>query len=160
MIVVSDTSVISNLAQIDHLALLHDLYGQIIVPIKVLDELKAHRSTMTKLTGKSWLTSQTITDSALYKELEESLDPGEAEAIVLAKELDAELLLIDERKGRQIAKEHGLQIVGLLGVLIDAKRMGRVTSLKPLMDRLINEASFWISPKLYQSVLAEVGEDF
>lgn len=158
MIVVSDTSVISNLAQIDHLDLLYDLYGQIIVPNKVLSELEAHRLTMTKLKSKNWLASQEITDSALYKKLEESIDPGEAEAIVLAKELDAELLLIDERKGRQIAQERGLQIVGLLGVLIDAKRMGRVISLKPLMDRLIHEASFWISPKLYQSVLAKVGE--
>ena len=65
------------------------------------------------------------------------LDPGEAEAIVLAKELKAEFLIIDERKGRRIAAEHGLRITGLLGVLVRGKQKGYITKLTPILDKLV-----------------------
>jgi hypothetical protein len=86
------------------------------------------------------------------------LDLGEAEAIILADNLHADWLLIDEALGRNIAKLHGLHIVGLLGVLLLAKQKGFITEVKPLPDDLINKARFRVSDELYQKILHSAGE--
>ena len=89
----------------------------------------------------------------------EDLDLGEAEAIALAKELHAEWLLIDETKGRTIAKNAGLQIIGLLGVLLAAKEKGLITEVKLYLEKLITKAKFRISPELYTRVLQLANEN-
>jgi hypothetical protein len=86
------------------------------------------------------------------------LDDGEAEAIALAVESRADLILLDERKGRIVTSRLGLKFVGLLGVLIEAKHNGFVDSIKPIMDDLIKKAGFWISPQLYDHILQTTGE--
>ena len=121
MIVVSDTSVITNLAQIEYLDLLKNLYRRIVIPTHVSDELMHHAGTMNLVKECSWIEAVDPTDKKLHEKLLTTLDPGEAAAIVLSKELSADLLLIDERKGRRVAKDNGIRIVGLLGVLIDGK---------------------------------------
>ena len=77
---------------------------------------------------------------------------------MLAIELRADALLIDEKKGRKIAQEYGIIITGLLGIFIEAKKEGFINKVKPTLDRLIFEAGFRISPKLYQAILEKVGE--
>ena len=89
--------------------------------------------------------------------LEAKLDPGEAEAIVLALELNADLLIVDERKGRKEATKLGIQITGTLGVLLKAKQIDMISSIKPILDDLIN-SGFWVSTEIYQQVLALVEE--
>lgn len=158
MLIISDTSVISNLAQIDQIQLLHSLYTEIIIPQKVDDELKASSATHEKIKDIKWIRVVAITDINLYTKLVLELDPGEAEAIVLAKELKANLLMIDEKKGRRIAKENGISIVGILGVLISAKQNGIISKVKPILDRMIYELGFRVNPALYQYVLKKVGE--
>jgi len=90
--------------------------------------------------------------------LREALDPGEAEAIVLAIERRADLLLVDERRGRQAAAAAGLKVTGLLGVVAQAKRAGLIDFAKPVLDELIRTARFWIRADLYRRVLTELGE--
>lgn len=90
--------------------------------------------------------------------LQRDLDAGEAEAIALAVETNADLLLMDERLGREEANNLGLNCIGLIGVLIAAKRKGLVAEIKPLLDALRDVAGFWISGALYRRVLRDEGE--
>jgi len=86
------------------------------------------------------------------------IDPGEAEAIVLALELSADMLLIDERLGRRVAKDFQLPVTGSLGLLRDAKTQGFIPAVKPYLDKLINNGAFRVSQRLYAEVLQSVGE--
>lgn len=93
--------------------------------------------------------------SLLEKQLK--LDLGESEAIVLANNIDADLIIIDERKARRIAKDIGLNVTGTLGILVEAKQRGLVKELKPLLDKLIKN-KIRISKKLYQDILELANE--
>ncbi len=126
MIVISDTSVITNLAAIKHLQLLPQLYNQVIIPKAVYRELADIDPPVPgtlEVKSVSWLEVRQIKDLGTVEQLQNdvSLDPGESEAIALALELDADLLLIDERRGRAEANRLGLKIIGLLGILVEAK---------------------------------------
>lgn len=87
------------------------------------------------------------------------IDPGEAEAIALALEVSADLLLMDERVGREAAEHLGLRPMGVIGLLIEAKRRKRVEAVKPLLDALRDRAGFRISGQLYARILADTGEE-
>jgi predicted nucleic acid-binding protein len=91
-------------------------------------------------------------------ELEERLDPGEAEAIVVAVELSADLILMDEHDGRRTAIAMGLRPMGLLGVLAEAKRRHLIHACRPLMERMLVEANFWIGKELQMQFLRSVDE--
>lgn len=97
-------------------------------------------------------------DQDRVQELREDLDPGESEAIVLAMECHADLLLVDERRGRRIAVRLGLKVTGLLGVLAEAKKAGLIERVKPVLDELIQKARFWIASDLYEEFLKEIRE--
>lgn len=157
MIVVSDTSALSNLALIDHLWLLEAIYQTVIIPDVVASELAAASNlTIPAILQLSWIQTQSLTNSQLVEQLqqERGLDAGEANAIALALELQADDLLIDERLGRQEAVRLGLSIVGILGILLVAKQRSLIPQIQPVMDALINQAGFRVSPQLYQRILA------
>jgi predicted nucleic acid-binding protein len=157
MIVVSDTSALSNLALVDHLWILAALYQSVTIPDIVAAELAAARNpAISAILRLNWIQSQPLTNSQLADQLqqERGLDAGEANAIALALELQADDLLIDERLGRQEAVRLGLSIVGILGILVVAKQKRLVSQFKPIMDDLINQAGFRVSSQLYQRVLA------
>jgi len=158
MLIVSDTSPITNLIQIGQLEILKQLFGQIVIPHKVFIELSTYENHSKQLLNKKWITVAAAQNIQLINELKKNLDAGEAEAIALAKELNADLLIIDERKGRKSAEEHGLNIVGLLGVLVQAKKLEYLTLLKPILDQLSNEVGFRVSKELYDRIL-ELGDE-
>ena len=148
---------------VNHAHLLPDIFGDIIIPEPVYAELLAngpgHPVTLLAQSAP-WLTVQAVPDEARGTQLEQdrNLDPGEAHAIVLATELNARQLLIDERLGRLEAQRLGLSIIGLLGVLLVAKQRGLIPAVKPVMDDLIRQASFRIRPQLYREVLKRANE--
>ena len=95
---------------------------------------------------------------AAVQALRADLDAGESEAIVLAQELKASLLLIDERLGRQLATQLGLDVTGLLGILAEAKRRGIIPACAPLLDDMIGRAGFWVGERLRSDYLKALGE--
>jgi predicted nucleic acid-binding protein len=161
MTIVSNTSPITNLAGIGQLDLLHLLYGNITIPQSVYNEMAGISKTVPgtlEVQSLSWIIAQSVIDSTQVEALRTTLDQGEAEAIALALELNAELLIIDEKPGRAIAKQLGINIVGVLGVLLEAKRRGFITTVKPLMDQLTNQLAFRVSQQLYEAVLQSANE--
>jgi predicted nucleic acid-binding protein len=157
MIVVSDTSALANLAIVDHLWLLESIYQTIIIPDVVARELAAASNPIIPAILQSgWIQPQPLTNSELANQLqqERGLDAGEANAIALALELQADDLLIDERLGRQEALRLGLSIIGILGILLVAKQRSLIPQVQPVMDTLISQAGFRVSSQLYQRVLA------
>ena len=161
MIVVSDTSPINNLAAINQLHLLQQLYGTVLIPEAVYQELTDPDFPVAgakEVQTFTWIQIRAIEDRTMLKALSSELDPGEAEAIVLALEMKAEQVLIDERRGRMIAARLNLHYTGILGVLVEAKSQGFISTVEPLLDELINKAGFWVAEPLYKSVLRLVNE--
>ena len=161
MIIVSDTSPISNLLRIGQLPLLQALYGSVVIPESVYAEIRALESfgiDTSLLVDTEWIAILPVGDQALVERLKDELDPGEAEAIALAIELKADRLLMDERLGRQVAQRFSLRVTGLLGVLVAAKQDKLIAELKPVLDDLMAQAQFWVHPELYRQILQDVNE--
>ena len=160
MIVVSNTSPISNLAAIGQLELLQQLYGNIIIPPAVYQELINSGDTdpaTLAVQTLDWIQTQPVSDRVLLETLQTNLDPGEAEAITLAVKINAQRLIIDERRGRNEAIRLGLQVTGLLGIVLAAKQQGLIASVQPILDDL-RANNFWIRDALYAEVLRLAGE--
>jgi predicted nucleic acid-binding protein len=155
MIVVSDTTAISNLIQIQEFELLRELYGEIVIPKGVYEELLALAEfdiPINNLLDNEWIDVREVSSQRLIEKFQNKLDLGEAQAIVLAIEMKADYLLIDEKEGRKIARENQLEIVGTLGILINGKKLGLIQSIKDKMDKL-REVGFWISDSLYHEII-------
>ncbi|WP_238360520.1 DUF3368 domain-containing protein [Iningainema tapete] len=105
----------------------------------------------------NWIETRRVTNLALLQSLQINLDLGEAEAIALAVELNAVRLIIDERRGRKEAIKLGVQVTGLLGILLTAKQQGLVPLVQPILDDLIAN-DFWVRKELYTEVLLLAGE--
>jgi uncharacterized protein len=109
MIIVSDTSAISNLLQVDLLHILNLVYGKIIIPKAVYDELCEIETQKQVIDSLKWIEIESASDIELIKKLESDLDAGESEAIALAIEFKADFLVIDELMGRKIAESLGIK---------------------------------------------------
>jgi len=153
MIVVSDTSPLTALLAVGEARLLPELFAEVVIPEAVRDELlRSHPSL------PAWLRVEPVQDAAGAARLAQFVDPGEAEAIELAKELRADRLLIDERRGRRLAAQEGVSVIGLLGVVLLAKRNRIIPSARALLVRLDVEAGMYLSPDLRDDALKTVGE--
>lgn len=155
MIVVSDTTIVSNLFQVGLLQLLRQLYQEVVLPVAVADEVR--RLDPNLIANHPWLRIESIRDSARVAALLEELDRGEAEALVLAQELRADWLLIDELKGRVVAQRFQLPYTGTLGVLLNAKSAGFLPSVKPTIHAL-QQVGAWYHDLLIDKVLRTAHE--
>lgn len=161
MIVVSDASPLIALAAVGQVDLLHQLYATVLVPDAVHQEVTAQSPDApgaAQVRGAEWIHSVMVRDRILVEALCIDLDRGEAEAIALAVERSAELLLMDERRGRAAAVRLGRRVVGVLGILIQAKHERHLPAVKPVLDALERDAGFRVSRELYARVLTEAGE--
>lgn len=164
MLVVSDTSPLSNLAIIGRLPLLRKRYGEVLIPPTVRSELEAlshsqGRSAITESIASGWIRVERLPESVDWSDLLERADPGECEAIALAESLKADKILLDDRAGRELARERGLKVTGVLGELLHAKRLGLIDSLRREMDALRDEARFFVHRDLRALFLSEAGEN-
>lgn len=156
MSVVSNASPLIGLARIGKLELLRQLYGELVIPEAVEHEVVVEAADQV---GKAaWIKTQTVYNEQLVRVLRENLGAGEAEAIALALETAAELLLIDEHRGRQTALHLGLRYTGLVGILIEAKSKGYIDSVKGHLNSLRDVVGFHVSERLYMRVIQDEGE--
>jgi len=153
MIVVSDTSAITALLQVGRVELLQKLYGEVLIPEAVRDELiQTHPSL------PLFLRCEHVQNRAEVERFFAELDLGEAEAIALAKERKADALLMDEAEGRRVALREGVAFIGLLGVLVQAKQMGHVASVRGLTAELEKVADFRLSAVVKKIAFEKAGE--
>ncbi|MEN8157765.1 MAG: DUF3368 domain-containing protein [Bacteroidota bacterium] len=157
--VVSNTTPLISLLKLSRLDILKDLYGVIFIPTAVFQEIEAGKSKKyyKDLSEIEWINIVGIQDKQAVKYFLD-LDSGEAEAIVLATEINADLIVLDEKLGRFHAKHADLKVTGTMGLLIKAKKQGLIKELKPLLQELVNK-DVWISEKLIEEILNQAGEN-
>lgn len=163
--VIANTTPLIAFAGIGHLDLLQKLYGEIIIPRAVLNEIKNEpaRSTVraaikTETTPTMWINVCSISDVKTKQLYRAKLHGGEVEVMILAEEQHADLVLMDDNAAKKTAKFMGIKVTGTLGVLLRAKKAGYIAEVKPLMKALITNGMY-ISEKVYQYVLREAGEE-
>lgn len=159
MIVVSDTSPITNLLQVEQLDLLRKIFDKVVVTPQVYEELCELDTQKEVLFNMDWISIREPHNQVLIEDLEKRIDSGEASSIALALELHADYLLIDEHKGRGEAEKLGLKITGIIGVLLRAKSENHIQFVKPILEKLKNEVGFRIHPTLYEKALEIANEN-
>jgi len=157
--VISNTTPIITLLTISKLDLLQKIYGKIIIPEGVYQEIEQgkEKSFYTNLSKIEWIEILTIKDMEPLKYLHD-LDKGEAEVIVLANELKADLVIIDEKLGRQFAEYFNLKVTGTIGVLLKAKELGLINNIKPLINKM-QENGIWLNNILINKILYLANEN-
>lgn len=149
-VIISDTTILIALENINKLWLLEKLYKEIKITPEVKEEFGEPLP--------KWIKIKEVSDKEKIRILELELDLGEASAIALALEHPESLLIIDEKKGRKIAKAMGIAITGTLGVIVKAKEKRILDKVKPILDEL-ESANFRISNSLKATVLKQTGEN-
>ena len=158
---VSNTSPLTNLAAIGQFDLLRSLYGQLRIAEAVWAELNAGGQPWpgrAEVAAADWIARRAVQNRPLVTALRERLDPGEAETIALAVECSPPFVLMDEKEGRRAAQRLGLKTVGVVGVLIEAKARGLIAEVGPLLERLRQEAGFYLSDQVMRDARAFCGE--
>ena len=159
-VIVSNSTPLIHLARIGELDLLRDCFGKVLIPPAVYDECvvqgKAYRDAQL-IAQADWLETLSVSDRNLVILLNADLDRGESEAIALALQQQADLLLLDDAEGRSRARLYGLKHTGTVGILLKAKRDGKLPSLRNALDAL-QDTGFWLDNRLYRKLLQEAGE--
>ncbi len=157
--IVCNTTPIISLLKIGKLQIMKDLYNEIAIPQEVFNEIEAgkNKEYYLDLSKIEWIKIEKIrNEESLTYFLD--LDKGEAEAIVLATEKNADLIILDETLGRYHAKHAGLKITGTVGILIKAKQLGFIPELKPLLLEL-RAKNVWLSDNFINEILKLAKEE-
>jgi len=164
-LVISNSSTLIHLSAIGRLALLKEFYGKITIPAAVWREVveegkgRVGAVEVEQAHQDGWIDVISCEDEPVLRLLKRDLDEGEAEAITLSISLRADLVLLDETEARGVAELYGLQKTGVIGVLMLAKQTGKIQSLRVELEKLRDQAGFWIDEELYRQVLRAVGEE-
>jgi len=156
---VTNTTPIITLLKIGHLDLLEKLYPNLAAPEAVWREIdqglsKEHYVDLQKA---GWINIIPVQNTASVSYLLTDLDAGEAEVIVLAQELSASLVIIDEKLGRRYAAMRNLNVTGTLGILLKAKKNGLLLNIRPILEKM-QEESIWLSEAMIRLVLEKAEE--
>ena len=146
---VADTGPLIAFARIRHLDLLRQVTEELIIPKVVYNELvggEQQRLGAVEVQRATWIRRRESTNPSAINDLPSSLHAGERHAILLAQELGLGLL-IDERRGRRVAEERGVEVFGSLWILAEAKHQGVITHTKPLVAAMLT-AGYWIDEAL------------
>ncbi|HHD75192.1 MAG TPA: DUF3368 domain-containing protein [Campylobacterales bacterium] len=152
MIVVSNATPIISLASISKIDILKHFFDKVYIPHAVYDEIKSKKAFGYKEIDDEFFQVEFIKDEFSQNILLNDLDLGEAQTIVLAKEMSADIVLIDETIGYNIAKSQELNVKRTLSFLIASKKRGYIDEVKPLLDEMLDKGR-WISRKVYRDVL-------
>ena len=160
MNVVSDSTVLIGLGKIGKLDLLREIFSKVYIPEEVFKEVAEKGkdkpgSQLVKEAG--WIETKPIEDKTQVNFLMASLEKGEAEVLSLAKEIRADLILLDEEKARKSAAIAGFEVMGILGVLIVAKNLGLIQEIRPSIEEL-KRKRFRISDRIVAEALRKAGE--
>ena len=160
--IISNTSPLINFAMIDQLPLLHELFGQLTIPSAVERELaqkyQRYPDVLAKVQQSGIVDVLEVKQTQLRDVLLLDLDGGEADALILAIEHRATLIILDEVAGRSIAEAQQLLYTGSIGCLVEAKHRGLIAAIHPHMDAMRQQAGFWLRDSVYERVLRDVGE--
>jgi len=160
MIVVSDSTILIGLVKIGKLDLLKETFSKVYIPEEVFKEVveRGKGKPGSKVIKEAvWIEPKPVKDKIQVAFLLGSLEKGEAEVLVLARELEADLILLDEEKARKSAVIAGFEIMGLLGLFILAKNLGLIHEVRPLVDELMIK-KFRIGDKIIEQTLKKAGE--
>ncbi len=161
-VIVNSTPIIA-LASINSLFILKDLYGEVFIPAAVYDEISAKKDSKSfielKKAAAEWIHIRKIDNVHLKKFFRIQLHDGEVEVMILGKELNAALLIIDDKIAKKYANYLDFKVTGTLGVLLKAKEVGLVKKVKPYVDALI-ENGIYIGKQVYSDILKLSDEDF
>ncbi len=160
-LIISNTTPLINFAEIGRMKVLEALFGTLVIPPAVTEELAAKSGLFPKAAQVPALPRITImapADHLLAKGLASRMHRGEAECLALAMEHPGSLLLLDDLAAREFAAANGLFFTGTLGCLADAKQQGLIPAIEPVLHELRTKARFWISNRLTERVLRRAGE--
>jgi uncharacterized protein len=162
MIVVSNTSPLTNLAAIGQFDLLERLYARLHIADGVWAELGSegrHCPGRDEVSAADWIERHAVRNQDLVTALQRDLHQGEAETIALALEIGADLVLLDEKEARHLAQRLGLRFIGVVGLLIEAKTKGHIAKVRPCLDKLRQEAGFYLSDSVYRHAMMLAQEE-
>jgi hypothetical protein len=161
MIVVSNTTPLIGLASIQRFGLLHQIFGKIYIAQAVYDEAvvsgREVGGAKQEVSTATWIETVKVKDRLAVEVLLDELDLGEAETIVLAREMSADWVLMDEKKGRRKLSQLGIQKIGTVGILLKAKEAGLLPIIRPDLEQL-RQQSFSISQRVIDAVLQQAKE--
>jgi predicted nucleic acid-binding protein len=161
MIVVSNTTPLIGLAVIGRFDLLRQLFGEIHVAEAVHDEAviagREEGGAKREVSTAGWIHVVHVQDRLAVDVLLDELDAGEAESIVLARELSANWVLMDEKKGRRKLTQLGIRKIGTVGILLKAKQEGLLPSIRPELE-ILRHLGFSLSQMVVDAVLQQAEE--
>jgi len=161
MKIVSDSSPLMALSVIGQLHLLHRKFDKISIPEAVWTEIAVdgrHKKDTENILRAKWIETTHVKNMLFAKSLETGIDYGESEAIALAMEMSADLILLDDKLARTAAANFELKIMGTVGILIWAKKAVLIELLQVELNNFLVQANFRLSQALINLALREVGE--